>query len=104
MSGSVEAVPLGAARKRSVGRSAGRGQRKPGREARSSVSRAAALRPPALRRRRAWRQSRLAGKWRRNGLKWFNSRREMVWPWQTWTPNIWVRGRRERRPKNYRRR
>ena len=62
------------------GRSGGRARRKPGRKSRSSVSRAAALRPPALRCRRAWRQSRLAGKRRRKGLKWFNSRREMVWP------------------------
>ena len=30
---------------------------------------------------------------RRNGLKRLNQRREMVWPRQPWTPNIWSRRR-----------
>jgi len=36
----------------------------------------------------------LAGKWRRKGLKRFNSRRELVWPGQPRSHNIWYWGER----------
>ena len=73
----------------------GSGTHRPGWKSRSSASRAAALRRPTPRRRRAWRQSRLARKWRRKDLKRFNSRREVVAPADL-DPNIWYWG--ERRP------
>ena len=78
------------------GRGARRARRRPGGKSRSSVSGTAAFRSPASRRGRARRQSRLAGKWRRNGLIRLNPRREMVWPRQPCTPNIWHQGVRRR--------
>ena len=88
--------PSPSACKRSVGTERAARPAKAGLEGPIFGLQAAALRRPTPRRRRAWRQSRLAGKWRRKDLKRFKSRREVVWPRQTWTPNIWYWG--ERRP------
>ena len=83
MPGSVEAVPLAAACGRSVGaRPAARLTRAGREEPIVGVSVAGIA---------AWEglaPNRLAGKWRRKGLKRFNPRRETVWPRQPWSPNI----------------